>query len=68
MKKFLIKKQIISGRKTKLVASLTTKRQFRTTGCLLGKLIYIKCMIVPGHILDCSKRESQYSDYYGSIL
>ena len=32
-----------------LVASLTAKRQFGTTGCLLGKLICVKCMIVPGH-------------------
>ena len=52
MKKFLIKKQIMSGRKAMLVAYLATKRQFRATGCLLGKLIWIKCMIVPGHILD----------------
>ena len=32
-----------------LVASLTTKRKFGTTGCLLGKLICMKFMIVPGH-------------------
>ena len=32
-----------------LVASVTTKRQFGTTGCLLGKLICMKCMTVPDH-------------------
>ena len=68
MKKFLMNKQFMSGRKAMLVASLTTKRQFGTAVCLLGKLICMKCMIVPGHILDCSKRESQISHYYGSIL